>query len=86
MLCCSRARACGAQGDFDSDVLRLSFSSLATPPTTIDYNMATGKQCVAPARAEPVRACAMKRRTLSAGACSYLLVVCTHPRLCVDGC
>ena len=46
MLCCSRARACNAQGDFDSDVLRLSFSSLATPPTTIDYDMATGKQCV----------------------------------------
>ena len=36
-----------AQGDFESDVLRVSFSSLATPPTTIDYNMATGKQCVA---------------------------------------
>ena len=29
-------------------MLRLSFSSLATPPTTIDYNMATGKQCVTP--------------------------------------
>ncbi|KAK9844192.1 hypothetical protein WJX81_007696 [Elliptochloris bilobata] len=34
----------GPQGDFESDVLRLQFSSLATPPTTIDYNMATGKQ------------------------------------------
>lgn len=69
MLCCDRAHACGAQGDFESDVLRLSFSSLATPPTTIDYNMATGKQCVAPASAEPVGACVMKPLTLHTGAC-----------------
>ena len=48
MPCCEDdALACGAQGDFDSGVLRLMFASLATPPTTIDYNMATGKQCVA---------------------------------------
>lgn len=78
---------CGAQGDFESDVLRLSFSSLATPPTTIDYNMATGKQCVAPARAEPVGACVMKPLTLRTGACPYdamctlqLLVVCKSVR------
>ena len=35
----------GEQGDFDSDILRLYYSSLSTPPTTIDYNMATGNQC-----------------------------------------
>jgi hypothetical protein len=38
----------GEQGDFDSDVLRLGYSSLTTPPTTIDYNMATGSQCAPP--------------------------------------
>lgn len=35
----------GQQGDFGSDVLRLRYSSLTTPPTTIDFNMATGSQC-----------------------------------------
>ncbi len=38
----------GEQGDSDSDVLRLGYSSLTTPPTTIDYNMATGNQCALP--------------------------------------
>ena len=32
----------GAQGDFDSPVLRLRYSSLATPSSTIDYDMQTG--------------------------------------------
>lgn len=32
----------GGQGDFDSDVLRLGYSSLSTPYSTIDYNMSTG--------------------------------------------
>ncbi|KAK9830261.1 hypothetical protein WJX72_010654 [[Myrmecia] bisecta] len=36
----------GSQGDFDSAVLRLVYSSLATPATTVDYNMATNKQAV----------------------------------------
>ena len=31
----------GSSGDFDSPVLRTSFSSLATPPSTIDVNMNT---------------------------------------------
>ena len=34
----------GGQGDFESPVLRLGYSSLATPHSTIDYNMATGKR------------------------------------------
>lgn len=36
----------GGQGDFDSPVLRLSYSSLATPRSTIDFNMVTGKRWV----------------------------------------
>lgn len=32
----------GEQGPFDSPVLRLRYSSLATPPTILDYNMGTG--------------------------------------------
>ncbi|CAL8468613.1 g8153 [Coccomyxa elongata] len=32
----------GGQGDYDSDVLRLGYSSLSTPYSTIDYNMSTG--------------------------------------------
>ena len=35
----------GAQGDFDSPVLRLRYSSLSTPSSTIDYNMQTGQRC-----------------------------------------
>ncbi len=35
----------GGQGDFDSPVLRLGYSSLSTPYSTIDFNMATGKRC-----------------------------------------
>ncbi len=35
----------GAQGDFDSPVLRLRYSSLSTPSSTIDYNMPTGQRC-----------------------------------------
>ena len=34
----------GGQGDFESDVLRLGYSSLSTPYSTIDYNMATGNR------------------------------------------
>lgn len=35
----------GSQGDFDSDILRLGYSSLSTPYSTIDYNMATEERC-----------------------------------------
>ena len=35
----------GAQGDFDSPVLRLRYSSLSTPSSTIDYNMRTSQRC-----------------------------------------
>ena len=35
----------GAQGDFDSPILRLRYSSLSTPSSTIDYNMRTGQRC-----------------------------------------
>ena len=38
----------GAQGDFDSPVLRLRYSSLSTPSSTIDYNMQTGQRCFRP--------------------------------------
>jgi oligopeptidase B len=34
--------AAGSQGDFDSPLLRFHFTSLATPDTTVDYNMRTG--------------------------------------------
>ena len=33
--------AAGGQGDFDSPVLRLSYTSLTTPSTTLDHNLAT---------------------------------------------
>ncbi|GAB4817223.1 hypothetical protein N2152v2_004269 [Parachlorella kessleri] len=36
----------GGQGDFDSPVLRVHYTSLTTPDTVIDYNMATGKRAV----------------------------------------
>jgi len=36
----------GTCGDFDSSVLRLSYTSLTTPSSTIDYNMATGARAV----------------------------------------
>ena len=32
----------GGQGDYESDLLRLGYSSLSTPYSTIDYNMSTG--------------------------------------------
>ena len=32
------------QGDFDSPLLRLRYSSLTTPPTTIEHNMSSGKR------------------------------------------
>ena len=38
----------GSQGDFDSPVLRLRYSSLSTPSSTIDYNMQTGQRCPPP--------------------------------------
>lgn len=34
----------GSQGDFDSPVLRLVYSSLTTPHTTIDQHMDTGNR------------------------------------------
>lgn len=35
----------GDQGDFDSEVLRLVYSSLTTPRTVIDQHLATGDRC-----------------------------------------
>lgn len=35
----------GAQGEFDSPILRIVFDSLKTPPTTIDINLETGSRC-----------------------------------------
>lgn len=35
----------GSQGDFDSPVLRLSYTSLTTPSTTMDHNLATHNRC-----------------------------------------
>lgn len=35
----------GSQGDYDSPVLRLSYTSLTTPASVIDLNMETGKRC-----------------------------------------
>ena len=34
----------GEQGDFDSDILRLEYTSLTTPATVLDHNMATGNR------------------------------------------
>ena len=34
----------GGQGDFSSDILRLVYTSLTTPSTTLDHNMATGRR------------------------------------------
>lgn len=36
----------GSQGDFASQVVRLQYTSLTTPNSTIDYNMATGSRSV----------------------------------------
>eukprot|EP00955_Chlamydomonas_euryale_P116562 366426-Chlamydomonas_euryale.AAC.26 len=36
----------GRQGDFDSCVVRLSYASLATPSSVIDFDMSTGKRAV----------------------------------------
>ena len=36
----------GSQGDFDSHVVRLEYTSLATPNSTIDYNMVSSKRAV----------------------------------------
>lgn len=33
----------GSQGPFDSDIVRLSFSSLRQPRVTLDYNLVTGR-------------------------------------------
>ena len=38
----------GSQGDFESPVLRVSYTSLTTPASTIDINMKTGKRCEVP--------------------------------------
>lgn len=37
----------GEQGDFDSNILRLTYTSLTTPATVLDHNMATGNRCCA---------------------------------------
>ena len=34
----------GGQGEFSSDILRLVYTSLTTPSSTLDHNMATGKR------------------------------------------
>lgn len=47
----------GGQGDFDSPVLRLRYSSLATPSSTIDTNMATGKRCISQCRSRLIPGC-----------------------------
>ena len=36
----------GDEGDFDSDILRLCYSTLTTPLKVIDYNMATGRSSI----------------------------------------
>eukprot|EP00887_Chlorella_sp_A99_P007435 scaffold2.g7435.t1 len=36
----------GAQGDWESPVLRLHYTSLRTPDTVLDYNMASGQRAV----------------------------------------
>ncbi|PRW44843.1 prolyl endopeptidase-like isoform A [Chlorella sorokiniana] len=38
--------SCGSQGDFDSPVLRMHYTSLRTPDQTVDFNMATRKRAV----------------------------------------
>ena len=38
----------GSQGDFDSPILRLGYTSLTTPTSTIDLNMKTGKRYATP--------------------------------------
>jgi hypothetical protein len=51
----------GLTGDFDSEVLRLRYSSMTTPPSVYDQHMATGEAfcwqrvwpAVAPASAAP---------------------------------
>ena len=51
-ICPGRSAVCGivnnagSQGDFASPVLRMTYSSLTTPTTTIDYHMATHARCV----------------------------------------
>lgn len=34
----------GGQGEFHTDILRLVYTSLTTPTSTLDHNMATGKR------------------------------------------
>ena len=65
----------GGQGDFESPVLRLGYSSLATPHSTIDYNMATGKRC------GPVPACwaTTRRRSMPPHAGHQLLPAPAQP-------
>ncbi len=41
-------RCAGSQGDFDSHILRLSYTSLTTPSTTLDHNLATSGRCKLP--------------------------------------
>lgn len=38
----------GSQGDFDSDVLQLVYTSLTTPTSTLDHNMATSNRSASP--------------------------------------
>jgi len=43
----------GSQGDFDSQLLRLNYTSLTTPNTILDHNLATSKRVTK--KVEPVR-------------------------------
>ena len=52
----------GEQGDFDSEVLRLVYSSLSTPATVIDQHLGTGKRRGRPPREECC--CAPGRKNL----------------------
>ena len=40
------APSAGSQGDFSSHIVRLEYTSLATPNSTIDYNMVSGNRAV----------------------------------------
>jgi hypothetical protein len=44
------ALSAGEQGDYDSQVLRITYSSLTTPRTVIDEHMGTGNRQVTAAR------------------------------------
>ncbi len=56
----------GAQGDFDSPVLRLRYSSLSTPSSTIDYNMRTRERCAPSSNSHGRGAFALRRQHVHA--------------------